>query len=85
MTPTDLTKTTMRRNGSAHDKIETEMFPNGHVFNRLGLTLSKKGWTASVQWNGTCGARGTGKTQEDAIEDAIETAEREWNVLIFRP
>lgn len=64
------------------DKWEAERWPSGRPFSRLGLTLSKKGWTSSVQWDGTTGARGTGKTIEEAIANSIKTAEREWGVEV---
>jgi hypothetical protein len=47
-------------------------------FKRLTLTLSKRGWTASVQWQGTIGARGCGDTQEEAILDSIKFAKEKW-------
>ena len=54
--------------------------PKGQPFKRLGLTLTPKGtWTASVQWEGTTGARGTGKTIAEAIESAIKFVEEKWN------
>lgn len=57
-------------------------FEEPRKFKRLGLTLSKKGWTASVQWEGTSGARGEGKTQNEAIAEAILFAQREWGASI---
>ena len=51
-------------------------------FNSLGLTLSAKGWTASIQWRGTYGARGNGKTIEDALNNALTFARVEWNAVI---
>ena len=54
--------------------------PKGQPFKRLGLTLTPKGtWTASVQWEGTTGARGTGKTIAEAIASSIKTVEEKWN------
>ncbi len=54
--------------------------PEGQRFKRLGLTHTPKGlWTASVQWEGTTGARGTGKTIAEAIESAIKFVEEKWN------
>jgi hypothetical protein len=47
-------------------------------FERLTLTLSKKGWSASVQWEGTTGARGRGMTPEDAIAESIKFAKNKW-------
>jgi hypothetical protein len=58
-------------------------YPNGHKFDRLTLTLSKKGWTSSVQWKGTLGARGTGKTAESAIEDSLAFARKTWKASVF--
>jgi hypothetical protein len=56
-----------------------EGFYKGLPFNRLGLTLSVKGWTSSVQWSGTIGARGTGKTIAEAITNSIKFAEEKWS------
>lgn len=75
MTPEDLKNTVIVPVGS----FAIKQYPNGQRFVRLGLTLSKKGWTASIQWEGTSGARGTGKTQEEAISDALNTVKTAWN------
>jgi hypothetical protein len=61
---------------------DQETYPYGHPFDRLTLTLSAKGWTASIQWKSTTGARGTGETQLEAVNDAIAFAKKEWNVTI---
>jgi hypothetical protein len=53
------------------DSYTKKQYPKGQAFKRLGLTLSAKGWTASVEFEGTCGIRGTGKTQEESIGNAI--------------
>ena len=54
--------------------------PEGQPFKRLGLTLTPSGsWTASVQWEGTSGARGTGKTIAEAIASSIKFVEEKWN------
>lgn len=53
------------------DAFSKKMYPKGQAFKRLGLTLSAKGWTASVEFEGTCGFRGKGKTQGEAIANSI--------------
>lgn len=69
MTPEQLQKTTVtRKNRDAYDR---KKYPTGQKFARLGLTLSAKGWTASIQWEGTTGFRGEDKTLEGAIHRAI--------------
>ena len=65
----DFTKTSLFINRDRPYTIET--YPRGQPFERLGLTLSVKGWTASVQWKGTTGFRGTGKTQEEALKNVV--------------
>ena len=71
MTPETLQKT--RLVYDHYEKIECR------DFNRLTLTLSAKGWTASVQWKGTTGARGTGPTPEIAIDEAIRFVHSKWD------
>ncbi len=61
------------------DSYTKANYPKGKTFNRLTLTLSAKGWTSSVQWEGTVGARGIGKTIEEAIDASIKFASTEWN------
>ena len=76
MTPQQVQNTFFFRNTrSAYD---LEKYPNGQPFKRLTLTLSAKGWTASVEWEGTTGIRGTGKTQEEAIEKAVKSLSEQW-------
>jgi hypothetical protein len=57
---------------------DKKQYPKGQAFKRLGLTLSAKGWTASVEFDGTTGTRGTGATQEEAIGNAIASLSK-WN------
>jgi hypothetical protein len=44
-------------------------YPNGQPFKRLGLTLSAKGWTASIEYQGTIGFRGKGETPLEAMRE----------------
>jgi hypothetical protein len=74
-----LQKTHFFRN--ERDAYAEKTYPNGQAFKRLGLTLSAKGWTASVEWEGTCGIRGTGKTQEEAIANAVGSLSK-WNAYV---
>jgi len=60
------------------NEFTKKTYPNGQAFKRLTLTLSAKGWTSSVQWEGTTAARGTGKTIEEAIDNSIKSLS-EWN------
>ena len=76
----DIKETVLEHNcPSAYDE---KHYKYGHSFKRLGLTLSAKGWTASIEYQGTIGFRGKGETQIEAILDAIHTAETEYNVTI---
>jgi hypothetical protein len=65
------------------DEYHRKTYPMGHQFYRMGLTLSSKGWTASVEWDGMVGARGKGATQVEAINNAILYAEKEYGVKIY--
>lgn len=64
------------------DSFTKKRYPAGQSFDRVGLTLSAKGWTASIQWKGTVGARGKGKTISEALNAAVALAERDWNCEI---
>lgn len=64
------------------DSYAAKVYKYGHPFDRLTLTLSAKGWTASVQWKGTNGARGHGSTQLEAVNNAIQYAETEWGLTV---
>lgn len=79
MTP-EVLKTTrfFRWEPTAYDKRK---YPKGQAFSRLTLTLSAKGWTSSVQWEGTTGARGTGDTIEEAIADSVKNLSK-WNCFV---
>jgi len=57
------------------DKFEKTNYPKGRTFKRLTLTFNEFGRvTASVQWAGTCGARGVGHTIDEALIEAVKYA-----------
>jgi hypothetical protein len=72
MTPERLQRT--RFHEKSPSTYAQQRFPKGHAFFRLTLTLSAKGWSASVQWEGMLGISGRGPTQEAAIAQAVEFA-----------
>jgi hypothetical protein len=76
MTPEQVKTTIMWWNSNPNNS-------DPHPFERLVLTLSKCGWVASVQWEGTLNSQGKGKTVDEAINKSIEFAKKEWDCRIM--